>query len=164
MRNRFATAATWGIALLVGVSASAQTARPAERPDNKNSETQNRKAGDSDQAQHQSWTIRGELASVSVVGEAMMDYNTGRGVVADLTYLTILGSPSGQDRSQAKDGDSNRDRDNKNSSGDANAGGRRNVYQIAIGPGTQVRDRSKHDGNSSDASAPSTREQSQMAI
>jgi hypothetical protein len=106
----------------------------------------------SNQQQSKCETIRGEIASVSVLGETMVDYNTGRGVLAEMTYLTILGSPS-----DAKQGTENGDRQNEAKSGNKDSQGttdekgdhrgfweRRKVYQIAIGPDTEVKCQASH--------------------
>ena len=99
MGNRIAATATWGLALLVGLTASAQTGNSSDQskgPQGGSQASKDRdKSGEGlEQCKGQSRTIRGEMAGVSVVGETMVDYSSGRGVVAEFTYLTILGSPS----------------------------------------------------------------------
>jgi len=117
MVNRFAFAAAWGLALLVGVTAPAQTNNQGgQSKDQQGSESKSDQGGqtksqqgdtqrqDAGQAQGQAETIRGELAGVTVLGETMVDHDTGRGVLAELTYLTILGSPAGAGRQGGRGG------------------------------------------------------------
>jgi len=218
MTNRYATAAAWGLALLVGVTASAQSDKQGDQSKGSQGDTQKKtdsdqpqqndsgqsqksqsQQKDSSQSQGQTERIRGELAGVSVVGETMVDYSTGRGVVAQFTYLTILGSPSGsreqagragqdsrrnegsrekgQDqgssKSQAKDESSNKNQADithgqSDGSSRQSASRRRNVYQIAVSPETEVRTRGSQgrqgSGNSQGDQGRSAREQSQSAL
>jgi len=195
MRNRIAATATWGLALLLGLTASAQTGNSSDQSKGQQGGSQASKdqdksqSKDSNQAQGPSQTIRGELAGVSVVGETMVDYSSGRGVVAEFTYLTILGSSSdahsgsgGQahssgdskqaNKDQASSGSQNqgdqsskdqahKDHGNSDHSGGASAHHRRTVYQIAVGPETQVNDRTSKDSGDQKGSA---RERSQAAM
>jgi len=183
MSNRIAAAATWGLALLVGLTASAQTGNSSDQSKSAQGGSQASKdqdksrSKDSNQTQGQSQTIRGELAGVSVVGETMVDYSSGRGVVAEFTYLTILGSSSdahpgqaGKDHassgSQDRGDRSNKDQAGKDHSNDDQSGGssghhRRTVYQIAVGPETRVSDRTAKDSGDQKGSA---RERSQAAM
>src|SRR4051794_16936574 len=115
MRSLLANVAALSLALLVGVTASAQTNDQAgqskDQPggQSKNRRDDSQRKQDSSQDQGQTERIRGELAGVSVVGETMVDYDTGRGVLAEFTYLTILGSPPGVGRQGAQDGRANSD-------------------------------------------------------
>jgi len=195
MRHRIAATASWSLALLVGLTASAQTGNSSDQSKGQQGGSQASKdqdksqSKDSNQSQGQSQTIHGELAGVSVVGETMVDYSSGRGVVAELTYLTILGSSSdahsgsgGQANSsggsgqgskdQASSGSQNEgDRSNKDQadkghgsndqSGGSSAHHRRTVYQIAVGPETRVSDRTAKDSGDQKGSA---RERSQAAM
>jgi len=118
MRSLSANAAAWGLALLVGVTASAQTDKQAGRSEDqqdrqakgeqggrsKDRQGDDRRKQDSDKDQGQTERIRGELAGASVVGETMVDYESGRAIVAELTYLTILGSPAGAGRQEGQGG------------------------------------------------------------
>jgi len=211
MRNRLATAAAWGLVCLMGLTASAQTSNQGNASDSQKGDSkQQQQKGDSKQqkdaspAQGQTEKVRGELAAVSVVGETMVDYSTGRGVVAEFTYLTILGSPSDGGRQGGSGGQADSDRNasnsNKNSSskddhsgsdkkdqgqgsnqGQADkdqgnqgrSGGgamnrRRSVYQIAVGPDTQVRSRNSQGGGNSgdqkDGQQGSARDQSRAHL
>jgi len=86
----------------MGITAPAQTnnqggASDSQKGDSQQNQQQKgdaKQQNDAKQAQGQTERVRGELAAVSVVGETMVDYSTGRGVVAEFTYLTILGSPA----------------------------------------------------------------------
>jgi len=117
MKNRFATLAAWGLAaLLVGVSAQAQTNNQGGQSKDEQGEQSKRqqrdaRGQDTRQDQGQTETIRGEVAAASVVGETMVDYASGRAVVAELTYLTILGSPDGGGRQGGRGGQASSDRD-----------------------------------------------------
>jgi len=109
MENRFAIAAAWGLALLMGVTAPAQTNKQdGQSKDQQGAESRSQqddsRRQDAGQDQGQTETIRGELAGVSVVGETMVDHETGRGIVAEFTYLTILGSPAGAGRQGRRGG------------------------------------------------------------
>jgi len=170
MRTMKASAMAWGLALLLGSTASAQTNSAQTKdgnPGGGGADKSQAQGQSNAQSKGQTETIRGELASVSVIGETMVDNNSGRGIMAELTYLTILGSPSGTDR-MGEAGGSGADRQQGRSgsegsnrqSGNAQAGAgqegsrgqgggewsRRRVYQIAVGPDTQVEDRSSHQG------------------
>jgi len=202
------------------VFAPAQTDNQGSKTDNQRNDTTQR--NDSGQTQGQTERIRGEIAGVSIVGETMVDYSTGRGVVAEFTYLTILGSPrdgnrrnnqaddasgsrrtdrnanrdqanqdrnanrdqANQDRNANRDRESNRDqanqdrnanrdqangdRGNQDQSNDESSNQRRNVYEIAIGPETQVRDESsqggRDSGNQNDRAKGSPRERAQNQL
>jgi len=160
MRFPIAAAATWGLALLIGATASAQSDK--QGGSSKGSQGDNQKQKDSGQSGQSTRTIHGELAGVSVVGETMVDPSTGRGVVAELTYLTILGSHSGAGHDQASSGSNKDQGDHGSSSG--HSSGRRQVFQIAVGPETQVRDRSNSSNQGSDDKKGSAKEQSQAAL
>jgi len=163
----------------VGVTASAQTndqagqSKDQQGEQSKDQQGDSQRTRDSSQSQDQTERIRGELAGASVVGETIVDFETGRAIEAQFTYLTILGSPaeagrrrgqreqagSGRDDAnrgeqdkdkEARSGDrdqgsnqdlTDRDRGNRDQSGERSAS-RRNVYQIAVSPETQVRNRS----------------------
>jgi len=169
MRHPIATAATWGLALLIGATASAQSDKQGGSAKGSQGDNQKQKdSGQSNQSNQSTRTVRGELAGVSVVGETMVDSTTGRGVVAEMTYLTILGSPSGGGHdpaqgSQRKDDGSNKDQGDHGSS-NGQMSGRRQVFEIAIGPETRVRDRSKSASQGSDDKKGSAKEQSQAAL
>jgi len=172
MRHPIATAATWGLALLIGATASAQSDKQDGSAKGSQGDNQKQKdsgqSNQSNQSNQSTRTVRGELAGVSVVGETMVDSTTGRGVVAEMTYLTILGSPSGGGHDQAsgsprKDDGSNKDQGDHGSS-NGQMSGRRQVFEIAIGPETRVRDRSKSASQGSDDKKGSAKEQSQAAL
>src|SRR4051794_41983114 len=104
MRSLSANVVAWGLALLVGVTASAQTNDQAGRSkDQQGGQSKDRRDDsprkqDSNQDQSQTERIRGGLAGGFVVGETMVGYDTGRGGGGELTFLTILGSPAGAGR------------------------------------------------------------------
>jgi len=186
--THFTTLATGlGLVLLLGPAASAQSGKQDEKPAAQKSEGQksdsqaNQKSESQKQdSQHQGSgrveTIRGELASVSVLGETMVDYSSGRGVVAQLTYLTILGSPSGGQGGKVDSGAESTKSANQGSKGagsekkEQGQSGqasrmRRTVYEVAITPDTQVRDRGMEGSQaSSDKQGGSARERSQAAL
>jgi len=186
MVNRFAIGAAWGLALLMGVTAPAQTTNQGgQSKEEQGAESKSRQGDarrqDAGEDQSQAETIRGELAGVTVVGETMVDHETGRGILAEFTYMTILGSPSGMGRqggrggqgspgddtrrgdqgknegarSETKDQGSNQDQADRER-GDrgrsgAMFGNRRSVYHIAVGSETQVRNRSAQGGRGQDS-------------
>jgi hypothetical protein len=166
----------WGLAILLGATVSAQTGSKENKDVEGNDQSQSQT-----QAKHsreQCETIRGELASVSVLGETMVDYSSGRGFVANLTYLTILGTPFDADRERDKSGSDEKDRkpsggqtssDPKDSHGQGESPrSRRKVYQIAVGPETQVEckaSKGSHDADEQkDSPETSSREKSQTAL
>jgi len=130
MKAWIAIACVW-LAALIGSPAWAQSGNKG----NTGGKGQQNNAGNSNAATQ---TIRGELAGVSTVGETMVDYASGRGVVAELTYLTVLGS-SRDAGSPSSDKDSKGDQANKGK--DDSNWNRRQVYHIAVGPETVVRDK-----------------------
>ena len=98
-------------------------------------------------------TVRGVIAGVTVAGETAIDYATHRAVTAEMTYLTIVGSPVRDSGSQDRDRDGanarnndDRNRDNNNASADNNRR-RHNVYVIWMTPRTEIRDATSRDGN-----------------
>jgi len=172
MKIHMAVAAACGLALLMGIPASAQTGnREGEAKGKQGDSQQQKNAGQSQQTQQKdaghsqgrTETVRGEIAAVSVVGETMVDYSSGRGVVAEFTFLTVLGSnpddrqsgggdraksgdnsgKSGQDQastgSQKKDDASHKDQGKQDASGGGSEGHRRRVFEFAVGPETHVR-------------------------
>jgi len=187
-----------GLVFLLGPAASAQSGKQDEKSASQKSDNQTSQKSDSQTSQKsdgqkqdsrhrqgsgQVETIRGELASVSVIGETMVDYSSGRGVVAELTYLTILGSPSGSrgrgeggqassrtepPKSADQAGDTSGSKKDQGSSqgqsGQA-SGGRRIVYEVAISPETQVKDRTSQGGQgTSGKQEGSARQRSQSAL
>jgi len=112
----------------VGVTASAQTNNQAggsndqqvgqskdeQGGQSRGQRNDSQREQESNQAQGQTERIRGELASVSVVGEMMVDHDTGRGIVAEFTYLTILGSPADAGRQGNRGGRADSGRDDAN--------------------------------------------------
>lgn len=97
-------------------------------------------------------TIRGWVAGVTVEDEMFIDTRTNRAVAAEMTLLTVVGSPArgNQDRSDASgnrnagaDRDNDRDRNDRNSDQANNAGAnnrrRHNVYMLSVTPRTKVR-------------------------
>jgi len=80
-------------------------------------------------------TIRGEVAGVNVVGESMVDFDTGRAVTARATYLTILGAPSEKASANQEPGKSS---DQARHNAEGKSGARRMVYFIAVTPDTTI--------------------------
>jgi len=200
-------ATSLGLVLLLGPAASAQSGNQDEksarqkadaqkeqkaedqRDQKSDSQTSQKSDGQEQDSQHRQGsgrveTIRGELASVSVIGETMVDYSSGRGVVAQLTYLTILGSPSGSpgrgeggqagsrpepSKSAVQSGDASKSKSNDQGPGQGQSGrasgGRRTVYEVAITPETQVRSRAPQGGQgASEKQEGSARQRSQAAL
>ncbi len=140
--GKYMSAMSLAMILAVGPDASAHDADTAKATDNRGS------------AERQ--TIRGTVAGVTVVGETMIDYQTNRAAIAQMSYLTILGSPHDGDAhrgeqgadpqksSESKKVTSAEDEDAKSGQGirgdAASASPRRvNVYLVAITPRTEVR-------------------------
>ncbi len=136
MMTRFTSLATVFLGLAVGLSASAQT-RDSDQDKNKN-QNQNQNQGSNQNATRQQ-AIRGVIASVTVEGELSIDYRTRRAVETEMTFLTVIGSPRGEEREQAAGSRAN-DRDAGNRENRQAERRRHNVYIIAVTPRTQFRD------------------------
>lgn len=142
----------------------ATTSAFAKEGDSSNSDRgkQNADHASNDQNhQHgQTQTIRGTVAGVTTIGEAVVDPKDGIAVEVETDYLTVLGSPRGAgDRQQAgnQGGSSqnggNRSQGDDQRGGQMNRGGRQNVYLVAISPQTKVRMRQgDNSGNNDDKS------------
>jgi len=136
------TAAVLGLAMI-----NVATAQQDNDTKNANSNNQN---ANRDASRRQ--TIRGWVAGVTVEDEMFIDTRNNRAVAAEMTLLTVVGSPArgNQDRSDASgnrnagaDRDNNRDRNDRNSDQANNAGAnnrrRHNVYMLSVTPRTKVR-------------------------
>jgi hypothetical protein len=150
MRRTFVNLVALGMTLALARGAAAQDRDKAGSKDDRDS--------------GQRHTVRGKVAGVTVVGETMVDYDTGQAVAAQVTYLTVLGSPrdghhsgSADPNDQGKGDDKANKSSDKGGSGDASTGGssdRDNVYLLAVTPRTKVWDKSSgQDGASSNASS-----------
>jgi len=136
------TAAVLGLAMI-----NVATAQQDNDTKNANRNNQNTNR-DSSRRQ----TIRGWVAGVTVEDEMFIDTRTNRAVAAEMTFLTVVGSPArgDQDRSDGSgnrnagaDRDNDRDRNDRNSDQANRAGAnnrrRHNVYMLSITPRTKVR-------------------------
>lgn len=152
MRRTFVNLLAIGLSLALARGAAAQDGDKAGSKDDRDS--------------GQRHTVRGKVAGVTVVGETMVDYDTGQAVAAQVTYLTVLGSPRDGRHSGSADpndrgkGDHQANKSTgKDGSGDASTGGssnRDNVYLLAVTPRTKVWDKSSgRDNASSNANASS---------
>lgn len=134
-----------------------------QQRDSKKSQDKEHKASQTqDQAQRQ--TIRGTVAGVTSIGEAVIDPLTNIAIVAEVDYLTILGSPAGdqhgkrsshsdeasQDKDQADREKHHADQTQQTGSKDSKEkmSQRQNLYLVAITPDTKVQ-MAKHDSKSS---------------
>jgi len=110
---------------------------------------------DKDQGSAQRRTARGTVAAVTVLGETMVNYETGQAAVAQANYLTVVESPrngkaghDGQEASDKSDQQAAKDKEESSSKkgdakqGDAKQGDamkqRARVYVLAITPKTEV--------------------------
>jgi hypothetical protein len=79
---------------------------------------------------------------VTVEGETAIDYETNKAVVLEAAYLTVVGTPrrgQGQNRNDANAAENPANRDEANRRpGNANRGGRQNVYLVWLSPKTKV--------------------------
>jgi len=143
MRTQLAGLTTLALGLAVGLGASAQT-----------------KDTDKDKGTARHMTVHGVIASVTVEGELAIDYKAKKAVEAEMTFLTIIGSPRGErrdgdnaarnnDREARKDNREARKGDREARKGDREAGNRdnrraerrrHNVYVVWLTPRTQFRD------------------------
>lgn len=147
MRNRLAlpaTLATMVLALMIGQNAWGQEATqraPGRQGDNATAgQNQNQSASSEGE------TIRGIVAAITAEGEAILDYRTNRAVMAEGTFLTVVGSPV---RPEA--GESGR-RANANDNERAGSAGRRrhNVYFVWLSPRTKICETSAEHGKSNE--------------
>lgn len=158
------------LGMLTAASASAQE-RETQRRDQDQARTQ------AQQGQQQGQqTIRGTVAGVTTVGEAVIDPKTGRAVAVQQNYLTVLGSPAmGGQRGQGQRGQRGQDspttpnaqrtpgqqgqQGQQGQDQQANQG-RQNLYLIAITPQTTVREGGQQAGQGQ-ARSPQDRTQNQ---
>jgi hypothetical protein len=123
-----ATALTVGLILTNGLRAD---------DEEKNKQTDQPAAGAS-----QTQTVRGTVAGVTVEGETAIDYETNKAVVLEAAYLTVVGTPrrgQGQNRNDANTAENPANRDDAGRRpGNANRGGRQNVYLVWLSPKTKV--------------------------
>jgi len=150
------TAAVLGLAMI-------NVATAQQDNDTKNANRNNQNAN-RDASRRQ--TIRGWVAGVTVEDEMFIDTRTNRAVAAEMTLLTVIGSPTrgNPDRSDAsgnrnaradRDNDNDRDRDDRNSDQANRAGAnnrrRHNIYVLAVTPRTKVRLANSGDGTNRNA-------------
>lgn len=136
------TAAVLGLAMINVASAQ-------QADDTKNANRNNQNANRDSSGRQ---TIRGVLAAVTVEGEMLIDNRANRAVAAEMTLLTVVGSPARGDRDRS-DASGNRnagaDRDNDRARNDRNSDQanravgnnrrRHNIYVLAVTPRTKVR-------------------------
>lgn len=126
MRTRLASLTTLALGLAVGLGASAQT-----------------KDSDKDKGNAKQMTVHGVIAGVTVEGELAIDYKAKKAIEADMTFLTIIGSPRGERRdgdNAARDRDRDRNREASNRDNRRAERHRHNVYVVWLTPKTQFRD------------------------
>jgi hypothetical protein len=132
--------AVLGLACSVALAQNTDQQRDSKKShDKEHKSTQNQ-----DQGQRQ--TIRGTIAGVTAVGEAVIDPQTNTAIVAEVDYLTILGSPAGGGDAHADHGDKAQQDKNaadhgKTAAKDDSKGKmsqRQNVYLVALTPDTKV--------------------------
>jgi hypothetical protein len=164
MKRLLSMAVCLGMLTAASASASAQE-RETQRRDQDQARTQ------AQQGQQQGQqTIRGTVAGVTTVGEAVIDPKTGRAVAVQQNYLTVLGSPAmGGQRGQGQRGQGgqespttpNAQRTPGQQGQDQQANqGRQNLYLIAITPQTTVREGGQQAGPGQ-ARSPQDRTQNQ---
>ncbi len=120
-----AVALAFGSGLLLAPSVWAQQKEGQETPRLENP------------AKGQAQTIHGTVAGVTVEGETIVNYGTDRGVVAQATFMTILGWPGSFEHGQS--GDQHRN-DSKAHEGQDEQGRwpHANIYFVAVTPQTKV--------------------------
>ena len=153
MRRLLAGISSVALVLALGTSVRAQDRNASNRDANNNT--------------GEARTIRGVIAGVTVEGETVIDYQTRQAVAAQMTYITVVGSPvrdqdrsrdgrNDRDRDNARDNRNNNDRDNSREArndGDRSGRRRHNVYVLWLSPRTKVRDTTSGDRqNAKDAS------------
>lgn len=144
MRHLLSMAAC--LAMVMTLPASAQE-RETQRRDQEQTRNQQQQG---QQQQGQQQTIRGTVAGVTSIGEAVIDPQTGTAAAVQVNYLTVLGSPMRGQRgagSEATPGTQQNQNEQRNQAqrnqSDQNRQanqGRQNLYLIAISPQTQVRE------------------------
>jgi len=144
-------------AVVLGLAMGTVT-RAQQAKDNRNAGRDD-KSATSDSREQQ--TIRGVVAAVTVEGELAIDYQTNRAAAAEMTFVTVVGSPQrgGMNRSDApanKNADAHRDNDQDRNGRNSDQGNRtgandrhrHNVYLVWITPRTKIRQ--VNSANSSD--------------
>lgn len=123
MRTLFTTVTSLALELSLCFGAAAQEPQNAKL--NREEGGQQRASGQQQGAPDvgQRLTVRGKVVGVTVIGEAVIDPSTKQAIVAQVNYLTVLGSPVNGQR-QVADGVNQR---------------RDNVYIVAMTPRTSVR-------------------------
>lgn len=109
----------------------AEKTKTQQKKDKNQIQAKNQKQGEQE-------TIRGTVAGVTTIGEAVIDPQTNTAVIAEADYLTVLGTPA---RSQGQPGN-RADRENPNrqdpSAQDTGQNRRQNLYLVAITSETKV--------------------------
>jgi len=166
-KSHFASLTAAVLGLAVGALALAQ-----QGDENKNA---NRDRANASRGSSGRQTIHGVVAGVTVEGEMAIDYRTNRAEVAEVTILTIVGSPArgnrdrnagdnatnrndrNSDRGNANAGDNATNRNDRNSDrgnrASSNERRRHNVYLVAITPRTKVRMANSSSGDNANANA-----------
>ena len=147
--------------MVMALPASAQE-QENQRRDQDQPTNQARQGQEGQQNQQGQQTIRGTVAGVTSVGEAVIDPQTGTAVAVQVNYLTVLGSPGmgGQGRGAAGQPRGQGRPDQPGQGRQANRG-RQNLYLIAITPQTTVRQGAQQAGQ--DQAAPQ-KEQAESAF
>jgi len=110
-------------------------------------QSDNDKSKQGDQSSGQQRTIHGVVAGVTVLGETMVDYQSGRAITAERDYLTVVdaaghgeGSGPGQQASSSeKKAEGKQDKDVKQTSGsDPSSKRSAKVYLVEVTPKTEV--------------------------
>jgi len=153
MRNLLAALGVFGLGIALGSAAWAQddkkgTDNPAQKRDQDQNQNQ-----DQDRNKNRSGpqTVRGVVAGITAEGELAIDYRTGRAVMVQAAYLTVVGSPAGRQegasKTSSKPGDPDRrDKDQAKGKDNDSDKDRDNVYIVWLSPRTKVYEASGDSG------------------
>lgn len=146
------TLAGLALALVAVVGSNAQAQQNTNANTNRNTNANTNANANNNRDAGKQETVRGVIAGVTVAGETAIDYATHRAAIAEMTYLTVVGSPvrdsASRDREQGNARNADRNEKNlDNNSADGNNRRRHNVYVIWLTPKTEFRDATAHEGN-----------------
>lgn len=124
------------LTMLVGYQVSAQQ---------QNDQQDQKQKSQREQQKGQQQKIRGTVAGVTSIGEAVIDPQSNQAVIVEVDYLTVVGSPTGAEASQSRsEQDRQKQKEDRQSGASKNktaqdSGGRQNVYLVAITAETKIR-------------------------
>jgi hypothetical protein len=100
-------------------------------------------------------TIRGAISGVTVEGEMAVDYKTNRAMSAEMSFLTVVGSPRDDANTHSDSGKSSDSKTGSDEKTGRMGRHRHNVYILWLSPKTKVHEAKEGstDGHQADASS-----------